>query len=194
MEITVNIISEPTRIYKDKLVHRSNKGHSGVYVMYDLNNVCLYVGKTSSLGNRMVSHRNTSDFYREVEYINFYPNSNEYEKDILETYLINEFKPLHNKAKTFYLQEDYSDMLAEINEEINELQSEISYREYYLYTPKDEQYKETPEMNEEAFLDDYDRDILSFEEREEYEELVFLRRRLDKLYERKQHISLRKSL
>ena len=50
-----------------------------------------------------MGHRRESEFYRELDYAEFYNIESEYKKDILETLLISELKPIYNKAKTYYL-------------------------------------------------------------------------------------------
>lgn len=194
MEIKIQVNTKPALIEKDMFVNRKYEGFGGVYVMRDVKDVPLYVGKTSNFRNRMVGHRRDSDFYREIEYIELYHSYNEYKKDILETYLINELRPIHNIAKTYYLQDDYQLMLSDVDEEISELVSEIEYIEYYLYTPLNEQYPDShvPEMCEQ--LDDYDYPLFQYERKEEVEELAEMKRRLDRLYVRKRDISMRKSL
>lgn len=193
MEISISLNTKPITIDKSMLVSIENESLSGVYVMRDARGICLYVGKTSNLRNRMTGHRRDSDFYRDVEYIEFYPMSNEYKKDILETHLINEFRPIHNVAKTYYMQEDYEIMLEEIDAEIGELENEIRYLEYYLHTSKSDQYPCLSVLEDEDFLDDYDYDVHLFEMKGEEEELAVMKQRLRKLQNRKRTVTLRKS-
>src|SRR5690625_497842 len=137
MSINISIDVASFVISRNDVFGKGYEGLSGVYVLKDAKDVSLYVGKTVNLKSRMMGHRRESDFFREVYDIQFYPVANEFEKDILETYLINELKPIHNKAKTYYLQEDYELMLSDINEEIDEISSELKFSEMCFEASKD---------------------------------------------------------
>lgn len=74
------------------------KGHF-VYKYVDRNGQIEYIGKCDTyLLNRVQQHRNNKDPYHtcEVFYIKL---SNSNEADILETLLINKYKPRYNRAK-----------------------------------------------------------------------------------------------
>jgi predicted GIY-YIG superfamily endonuclease len=173
---------------------RDNIGiKSGVYIFYDIDSTALYVGKTSKFTRRMKEHAKSSPFFHMSEHVRVYELKSEYEKDILESYLINTLKPQYNKAKTFYMQEDYEEMLYEIDERIDELVDRLTDLKEVL-NPFD--YSET-------YTDAY---YESEEEYDEYEEIsnnldkVAIQREIDeinyeisKLRKRKQSITLRKS-
>lgn len=98
---------------------------SGIYVFYDEQGTPLYVGKTVSFKSRFSGHAKKSAFFRLADYVRLYYVSAEYEKDIYETYLINELKPEYNRAKTFYSRLEYEDMLHAVEERITEINQEI---------------------------------------------------------------------
>lgn len=105
---------------KDRIVD------SGVYVMFDDDGVVLYVGKTKDFARRQKEHRQYSRFYRNVAKIDFYRTSTAYDREILETHLINELKPKHNKSKSFFRESEYHAELDEIEWELDELFADIN--------------------------------------------------------------------
>lgn len=152
--------------------------------MLDDLGICLYVGKTKNLLKRLHQHRQHSKFYRSVYQIEFYVNSNEYEKEMLETFLINQLKPIYNKAKTYYKQEDYEWMLQEIEEEEHFLKSEIA----------DIKYSQPSTYGYTYDTDDYDLDNFVYDRRVDELELAELEQRLKRLQRRKYEISTRMSV
>lgn len=184
MEIKINIKSKPIIISKDNFISKDTDRLNGVYVMLDDLRICLYVGKTKDLLKRLHQHRRHSEFYRSVYQIEFYINSNEYEKEMLETFLINELKPVYNKAKTYYKQEDYEYMLQEIEEEEHFLKAEIADIKYFQQTT-DGYFYDT---------DDYDLDNFAYERKVDELELAELEQRLRRLQKRKYEISTRMSV
>ncbi len=193
MKIDITINTEPTEIRKEDLLNINNAGINGVYVMWDVDGSCLYVGKTNNLRSRMYGHRRESDFYSLIEYLDVYKNSNEFQKDVLETYLINDLRPLFNIAKTFYKQEEYEMTLSDINEEIDELKSEIKMMsweydgEHYLEIDPFDEYT-LPE-----YVDEYERDADYINTGEYVVVLEDKKQRLDYLQKKKRIVSLRKS-
>lgn len=97
----------------------------GVYVFYSKDDTPLYVGKTVSFKRRFNGHAASSEFYPLASYARLYEVKREYDKDIFETYLINELRPEYNRAKTFYARREYEDMLDDIIESIEEKLQEI---------------------------------------------------------------------
>lgn len=71
----------------------------GVYAFYSSVGECLYVGKSVDLRKRLMTHISSSPFNREISSVVVYFISNVAERDIYETYAINEFKAKYNKDK-----------------------------------------------------------------------------------------------
>lgn len=184
MEINVKLTDDPYIIHKDNFLDKRFKGHSGVYVMKDIANSYLYIGKTSNFYSRIRGHRSNSIFYREIEIVEMYTVFDEFYKDITETFLINEFKPIHNKGKTYYMQEDYMSMLQNIEEEESYLNSMIEDYKNDRYSTVGLDYMD----------DDYEIDIITYENKMDDLELAELEQRLERLKVRKFGIIMRKTL
>lgn len=100
--------------------------HSGVYVMYNSDDDVLYVGKSKNLGARMRSHLRLTPFFHDIERLVLWACVGGYEREVLETHLIEELRPMHNKSKTYFRSGDYADEVEEIDYEVGELLAEIS--------------------------------------------------------------------
>jgi excinuclease UvrABC nuclease subunit len=191
MIININFPENYYDIPKDKLrenTHRPN----GVYVFYDHNDIPLYVGKTVNFRRRMIEHAKSSPFYHMTGYVRLYEMNNEYEKDVLESYLINDLKPQYNKAKTFYKQSDYDDMLYEIDEQIEELIDRLSDLDETL-NPFDyvAAYGDEFDFGEE--YDEYEDQYEVLDKACAQKEIDEINYEISKLRKRKQSIVLRKS-
>lgn len=186
MKISIEIISKPSLITREDFFSNDYNGLNGVYVMRDISDVCLYVGKTKDFVKRVRQHARQSDFYRSIEYVEFYYNSNEYKKDIIETYLINELKPIYNKAKTYYLQRDLEEKLSEIEEEEHSIRSEINDIKH------SESKADTVGLC--PVWDDYEIESIRYEEKIDASELAELEQRLRRLHKYKYEIASRMSL
>lgn len=184
MDIKIELKTKPIIISKDNFLKKDTDRLNGIYVMLDDLGICLYVGKTKNLLKRLRQHRKHSKFYRSVYQIEFYVNSNEYEKEMLETFLINQLKPIYNKAKTYYKQEDYEWMLQEIEEEEHFLKSEIADIKYFQPSTYGYTYD----------TDDYDLDNFAYDRKVDELELAELEQRLKRLQRRKYEISTRMSV
>jgi hypothetical protein len=123
---------------------------SGVYVFYDDKDVPLYVGKTVNFKSRFSGHAKSSKFFRLAAKVRLYLVKSEYEKDIYETYLINELKPEFNRDKTYYFRPEYEEMLQKVEERIIDIKLEI---DELMRTPDEEDvddeyvYLDTEEYN-----------------------------------------------
>lgn len=106
---------------------RNHNKWSGVYILYGENGAVIYVGKSVDIAKRLSSHAKDSDFFNDVKSLGYYRTLGGYEMEILETYLINELKPLANKGKTYFRAHEYSERISEIDSEINELVEEVEY-------------------------------------------------------------------
>jgi hypothetical protein len=98
----------------------------GIYVFYDDQDVPLYVGKTINFKKRFAGHAKSSTFFRLATRVRLYVIKGEYEKDIYETYLINELKPEFNRGKTFYVRHEYEDMLQKVEGRIIDIKQELT--------------------------------------------------------------------
>lgn len=166
---------------------------SGVYVFYDSNSIALYVGKTSKFTRRMKEHAKSSPFFHMANYVRVYELESEYEKDIIESYLINSLKPQYNKAKTFYMQEDYEEMLYEIDERINDLIDRLNDLKEFLdpfdYSDVyDDVYFEWEEEH-----DAYEEITINLDKAAIQREIDEINYEISKLRKRKQSITQRKS-
>lgn len=76
-----------------------------VYVLRDSAQGVLYVGKSASVGRRVVEHSqgkgDAIHYCRDIEHVSIYRPENMMLLDIYETLLIHELKPSHNRDKVF---------------------------------------------------------------------------------------------
>jgi len=80
---------------------------NGIYILYN-NDEIVYIGKSNNIKNRISQHRKDKQFDR-VKSIIF---KNDGDIDLYEPYLINKYKPRHNKD---LVREDSGIELPEIN-------------------------------------------------------------------------------
>lgn len=186
MKISIEITSNPSIIAREDFFSNDSLGLNGVYVMYDISGVCLYVGKTKDFIKRIRQHARQSYFYSSIEYVEFYHVSSEYKKDIIETYLINEFRPIYNKAKAYYLQRDLEEKLAEIEDEEHSVRSQINDIKYSI--------PQSVIDGLHPVLDDYEIEAINFEEKVDGSELAELEQRLRRLHKYKYEVATRLSL
>jgi hypothetical protein len=77
----------------------------GVYVLFDVYRRCLYVGQSKSPAHRirqhLTGHGNSEDFSDMIAIIRIYYVASPFDRDIYETYAINEYKGKFNRAKSF---------------------------------------------------------------------------------------------
>lgn len=73
----------------------------GVYVFYDSDGGCLYVGQSKSLPDRLRTHITSSPFAHEVSHVTIYFVSDPYEREVYETYAITSLNGRYNRAKKF---------------------------------------------------------------------------------------------
>lgn len=108
--------------------------YGGVYFFYDRFGRLIYVGKTSSIRRRFSEHAYNSYFFAHVDSARIYEIESPLERELYETYAINEFLPYYNKAKVFvdddrthYLEEyfEVEERLGEIYYELSEYRSEL---------------------------------------------------------------------
>lgn len=99
---------------------------SGVYVFYDKHGDALYVGKTRDLSSRMRGHRKAK-FYPYIYSILLYKCDNGLDLDVLETLVINELRPKHNKDKTYFKESDVTELIKDIEFEISSYSDDVQY-------------------------------------------------------------------
>lgn len=99
---------------------------AGVYFLYSRKDELLYVGQSKNVYTRIKQHiagRDSSGrFADDIELITVYFVSDDYEREIYETYAINEYKPLYNTGKVFF--NNITSAGLEIDEMIHELDEE----------------------------------------------------------------------
>jgi hypothetical protein len=97
-----------------------------VYMFLNSNKEILYIGKTTSINQRMSQHFNDNEMLniqwkKEIKYIRIYNFSNPIDMSIYEIYWINKYNPPHNKADNYkgYESELYLPDISNIYEELN---------------------------------------------------------------------------
>lgn len=130
--IKIQMPSKYAKLSVDKFRHAPSYG--GVYFFYDRFGRLIYVGKTSSIRRRFSEHAYNSYFFAHIVSARIYEIESPLERELYETYAINEFLPYYNKAKVFinddrahYLEEyfEIEERLGEIYYEISEYRSEL---------------------------------------------------------------------
>src|SRR5690554_618123 len=89
---------------KESIDYLSNA--KGIYVLYDCNGECLYVGQSTNLAVRLYQHingmTNTSSIYEMIDDIKVALCYDDFLREIYETVTINELRPCENREKVFY--------------------------------------------------------------------------------------------
>ncbi|KAF6700420.1 MULTISPECIES: GIY-YIG nuclease family protein [Bacillus] len=75
---------------------------AGLYILYDRNGVVIYVGMAENLNTRLYSHLNSSEFKDHIYLIDTYLIEDYFDKENLETCIINTLFPVFNIDKTLY--------------------------------------------------------------------------------------------
>lgn len=133
--IKIELPEKYITVYKDKIKSYKPKlkNKNGVYLIYDENKELLYVGKTKDFYERLYSHvrgKYGSDKFEDyIEFIDVYIVNCPYEREIYETYTINEFLPAFNTFKNYKNQDE---IYYEIDERISELTEEKEMLEQEL--------------------------------------------------------------
>lgn len=169
MRIEIDVPSKYLKAKVSDVKNRSQYDTPGVYVFYSKDDTPLYVGKTISFRRRFSAHAKKSEFYHLSSYVKLYRIKREYDKDIFETYLINKLRPEYNRAKTFYIREEYEDMLDIITESIADKQYEIRELRTFesdLQNEDDDDYEALGEMlNDEARIAELESEIRALQKR-----------------------------
>lgn len=127
MAIVITLPNEQMRFTKwelrgDEMLVRNA---AGVYLLYDKKGSLLYVGKSGNLRKRLLSHVRghgaSSRFFREIHDIQVYFCDDPTERELYETYLINNLKPRYNTAKAYYIEEDRDKELTKLEENLHEI-------------------------------------------------------------------------
>lgn len=132
----------------------------GVYVFKDRFGVVLYVGKTMQFRKRLADHRRGDGrsklFVSQIETIELYNVPDDYEREMYETFFINDLQPKYNIAKVY---EELPEVRAGIEEEIDRLEyvlyqlSEEKQSIEWSYFDDGEEFEENPEHD--SLDDDY---------------------------------------
>lgn len=73
-----------------------------VYFFKSIENDLLYIGKTYNLRNRLNQHlADPVEWKTSIYYVEYMVIENEVDRDIIETYCINLYKPIYNRDKVF---------------------------------------------------------------------------------------------
>ena len=117
------IIKSKKELYSYE-VYLRNKG--GIYFLYDKQGVLIYVGKSGDLFERLLSHfQGRSNFSADyIYYVEVYLANSHFEREIYETYAINEFNPIFNVQKNYNVIESNREFYADIEDEIKALEEE----------------------------------------------------------------------
>lgn len=141
----------------------------GVYFLYDVNGNLLYVGKSVNLYSRINQHLTgqgkSVQFAKFVSRIDVIFVSDDYEREIYETYAINMLKPSYNISKQY--RKSFTDEQYEAHSQVNELRTE---REFL----RTEIYRIAGELGDKVIYDL--EDDMEDEEVEEWSELEGLRK------------------
>lgn len=79
-----------------------NFGVGCVYLFKSIEGELLYIGKTFDLRSRFRQHLSDPEEWKnDIHYIEYMVIENEVDRDIIETYCINLYKPIYNKDKVF---------------------------------------------------------------------------------------------
>lgn len=125
---------------------RLNPG--GIYALYDEDGDCLYVGKSKTMYNRLMSHRH-SDFGESIDYVDIRFVESPADRDIYETYAISELNAIYNKDKVdapahqaYYRSviDDLYDELTTVETLIEDAEEQISDIEVSLTPPSRRSY------------------------------------------------------
>lgn len=145
----------------------------GIYFLYDKDELLLYVGQTKNFYNRLSHHLagrdNSRWFYDQIHTIRLYYVDEPYEREVYETFAINEYKPAYNSSKVFGKSKSSSEIIAE--ERINSLRDE-----------RRSLVSENIDIQE--YFDDlvaYSEDDLDFEDLSEWGTLLHNRRRISEI-------------
>ena len=84
-----------------------------VYRHLDKNGDIIYIGKSKNLATRQKSHRDNSEWFLDINSIEYITLDSKIEMDIAELYLINKHSPINNKK------DNRSDSVAIVNMECN---------------------------------------------------------------------------
>ena len=163
INITLPDISTTFKRYDFDKYKSTLKRKAGLYLLYDINNDLLYVGKTKNLLNRLHQHfrgvSNAERFFRLIDSVKVYFVDDQLERELYETYIINEFKPTMNISKVYYEGtslhyelEEYNDHIFAVEEEIREVYDELEE----LYDEDDRTINDdnSEELGEELLLID----------------------------------------
>jgi excinuclease UvrABC nuclease subunit len=149
----------------------------GVYLLYDVNDRLLYVGKSVNLYSRInqhiTGHGKSAQFSDLIFRVDVIVERDALFREIYETYAINTLFPPYNASKLFNYKRD--DKQYEIETKLDEL---ITEREFM----RQEIYKLAREFGNDVIYDIDD--DLSQEEADDFAELTHLRREFRKINEK----------
>lgn len=122
------IISEPT-IYTEFSVDDIASLaplYGGFYYFYDKYGDVIYIGKTKCFRSRLMTHAREAVFFIYAVKVRVFHVMDEVDRDIYETYFINQYRPQYNIAKKWETAEeiDYYKEITIIEEQIAELEEE----------------------------------------------------------------------
>jgi len=143
-----------------KEINSLRESVGGVYVFKDRFGLVLYVGKTMQFRKRLADHRRGDGrsklFVGQIETIQLYDIPDDYEREVYETFFINELQPKYNVAKVY---DEVPEVRAGIEEEIDRLEytlyqlSEEKQSIEWSYMNDGEEFEENPDH--ELLDDDY---------------------------------------
>lgn len=103
--MSINIVIPKYEFEFDKNNTKLIKQIGGIYCFYGKENDLLYIGKAADLRNRIRGHfagtTSLKDVYHNFNKVKGFYCSNPVEREIYETYLINELQPKLNLDKVF---------------------------------------------------------------------------------------------
>ena len=89
----------------------------GIYFLYDKDGTLLYVGQTKNFYTRLSQHlagRDNSRWFSDmIHIIRLYCVDDPFEREVYETYAINEYKPSYNSSKVFRRKKTSAELIKE---------------------------------------------------------------------------------
>lgn len=118
--IKINL-DELSEKYKINQLSKIPLNTGGIYLLYDINNALLYIGRSIDLSKRVTSHltgkTHTVGFYKEIKYFRFLPTNSKIEQKIYELYTINTLLPKYNAVDIYDDVEEFVKTDEEIQKE-----------------------------------------------------------------------------
>lgn len=126
---------QPSKIQPKEERNTIPKDIMGIYFLYNENYILMYIGKSNNLKSRINQHflgkSSTEHVAHNFHYFNYAIINDATDREIYETYYINQDKPLLNNEKIFTYSSEYRNPVynkqAVIDEERNKALQPLAY-------------------------------------------------------------------